>query len=69
VYKRQAVDFQRKGVGKGLIAQVLQHYQVRGFEEIFVQAENEDTHALDFYRRTDPAAEDQATLFSYLLNK
>jgi aminoglycoside 3-N-acetyltransferase I len=47
-----AVDppFQRQGVGRRLIQDLLASAAERGIRVAFVPADNEDTHALDFYR-------------------
>jgi hypothetical protein len=37
----------------------------RGFAELFVEAEADDTDAIEFYRRTDPNREMMAVQFSY----
>jgi aminoglycoside 3-N-acetyltransferase I len=43
---------QRKGIGKMLIAHIKNDCENAGMQEIFVQANIEDSHAIDFYRLT-----------------
>nr|MBI1229890.1 GNAT family N-acetyltransferase [Cytophagales bacterium] len=58
---------QRQGVGKKLIEFTTSYCRERGFEEVFVQAEGIDKHAIDFYRATDPTGEQDVVHFQYLL--
>ncbi|EMR03074.1 GNAT family N-acetyltransferase [Cesiribacter andamanensis] len=44
---------QRQGIGRELMATAIAYAREKGMEEVFVQAEEEDLHALDFYRATD----------------
>jgi aminoglycoside 3-N-acetyltransferase I len=60
-------EFQRKGVGSKLIAFTNHYCKERGFEEVFVQAEQVDDYAIDFYRATGPTREEQVVHFSYHL--
>jgi len=60
--------YQRKGIGRNLIASLKEYCVVRGYKEIFVQAEVEDQHAIDFYRATGGLAE-SVVHFSYTLNQ
>jgi aminoglycoside 3-N-acetyltransferase I len=57
-------EFQRQGVGRALIAALRVAGAAEGISEAFVPADNEDTHALDFYRAVggDPAG---VTMFSF----
>jgi aminoglycoside 3-N-acetyltransferase I len=57
-------DQQRKGVGRALISTLRDAAAAEGIDEIFVPADNEDEHALDFYRSlgADPAA---VTFFTF----
>jgi aminoglycoside 3-N-acetyltransferase I len=41
---------QRRGFGRGLVQELLQGAAALGIGEMFVGADDEDTHALDFYR-------------------
>jgi aminoglycoside 3-N-acetyltransferase I len=43
-------DRQRSGVGRRLIADLRERAAAAGIEVLFVPADNDDTHALDFYR-------------------
>ena len=43
-------DHQRQGVGGRLIQQLRNSAAAAGITEVFVPADNEDSHALDFYR-------------------
>lgn len=58
-------EHQRKGIGKELIAALSRLCKVEGFEEMFVQAEKEDTDALGFYRSTSIDREQEVIQFSY----
>jgi GNAT superfamily N-acetyltransferase len=58
-------SFQGKGYGQALIAHVRKDCLDRGFAELFVEAEADDTDAIEFYRRTDPNREMMAVQFSY----
>lgn len=59
--------YQRKGIGRQLIEFTTEHFRQRGFEEIFVQADQPDVHAVNFYRSTMPTAEEAVIHFYYLL--
>jgi aminoglycoside 3-N-acetyltransferase I len=43
-------DWQRRGVGRLLVAGLREEACSLGLEEMFVPADNDDVHALDFYR-------------------
>lgn len=58
--------YQRKGVGKKLILGITDYCKELDVEEIFVQAEDADEHALDFYRSTG-ALSTKVTHFYYPL--
>ncbi|PRD47996.1 AAC(3)-I family aminoglycoside 3-N-acetyltransferase [Sphingobacterium haloxyli] len=58
---------QRQGLGKELIQQTKVYFKQQGFEEVFVQADNADEYAVDFYRKTYPAQEENVFHFSYFL--
>jgi len=45
------VDHQRKGIGTELVSALRASAAAVGIHDIFVPADNDDTHALDFYRR------------------
>lgn len=55
-----AVDrkWQRRGIGSALMEAVRSHARQTGMEEVFVQADLADQHALDFYRSTGGRAEE-----------
>ncbi|GAB5527782.1 MAG: GNAT family N-acetyltransferase [Roseivirga sp.] len=65
-----AVDssVQRKGIGKKLIAAINHYCTQQGFEEVFVQADKDEDHAVNFYRSTRPTAEEEVVHFYYTLN-
>ncbi|EQA35951.1 FR47-like protein [Leptospira inadai serovar Lyme str. 10] len=60
-------EFQRQGIGKSLIAKTTEYCKEIGMEEVFVQADLADTHAIDFYRSTGATAEN-VIHFYYPLN-
>lgn len=62
-----AVKFHRQGIGKMLIGNIKNHCKEIGIEEIFVQADEEDIHAIEFYRSTGATAE-KVVHFYYPLN-
>ena len=41
---------QRRGIGRQLIARLVADAAATGIDVVFVPADNDDTHALDFYR-------------------
>jgi len=43
-------DHQRRGVGRALLDSLRRHAHDAGINQIFVLADEEDTHALDFYQ-------------------
>ncbi len=60
-------DYQRKGIGKNLIDSFNQDCQANGFEEVFVQADQSEQYAIDFYRSTRPTEEEPVVHFYYTL--
>ncbi|MEM7110294.1 MAG: GNAT family N-acetyltransferase [Bacteroidota bacterium] len=60
-------DHQRRGVGRKLIKATGEFCRKHGFEEVFVQADKVDDHAIDFYRSTLPTEEEQVVHFYYTL--
>ena len=66
-----AVDtrFQRRGIGRQLIAALNEFCAQKGFEEVFVQADKVDEYAIDFYRSTRPTEEEQVVHFYYTLDR
>ena len=59
-------EFQRKGIGRQLINSLKEYCASLRLKEVFVQADLEDRHALDFYRATGGIAE-SVVHFSYEL--
>jgi aminoglycoside 3-N-acetyltransferase I len=57
-------DHQRRGVGRLLVTQLRELARDHGIDDLFVAADNEDTHALEFYRALGGAAS-AVTLFSF----
>ena len=63
-----APDQQRKGIGKKLIAYLLEYCREQGFEDAYVAAEADDEQAVNFYRAT-PAGEGlEVVHFTYTLD-
>ncbi len=62
-------ELQRKGIGKQLISAVNSYCKEQGFEEVFVQADRVDQHAVNFYRSTQPTEEEDVLHFYYSLNE
>ncbi|TAF35754.1 MAG: GNAT family N-acetyltransferase [Cytophagales bacterium] len=58
-------NFQGKGLGKALIAEVCRFCRESGFEDAYVEAESEDKDAVEFYRKTNFTYEMAATHFTY----
>ena len=50
-------EYQRMGIGKGLIQSLKEHCIKKGIKEFFVMAHEEDEHAIEFYRVTGGKAE------------
>lgn len=57
--------YQRMGIGKKLMSALTDYCSKKGFADVFVQAETEDVHAVNFYRTTPVIEELQATQFTY----
>ena len=57
-------DHQRRGIGRQLLAALRTAAAQAGVDELFVPADNEDTHALDFYRAVGGAAA-AVTIFTF----
>ncbi len=57
-------DHQRRGVGRRLVTTLREEAARAGIETVFVPADDEDEHALDFYRALggDPAS---VTIFTF----
>jgi len=62
-------DLQRQGIGMKLMEEMNKFYKGKGIEEVFVQADKIDDHAIEFYRKTNPSTEEQVVHFSYLLHE
>ncbi|MCW3118132.1 MAG: GCN5-related N-acetyltransferase [Chitinophagaceae bacterium] len=60
-------EFQRQGIGKRLISAIKDYCGEIGVEEVFVQAEEIDGYALEFYHSTGATAE-KVVHFYYQLN-
>src|SRR3954447_1133995 len=45
-----AIDHQRHGVGRRLVSTLIDEAAAIGIDVVFVPADDEDTHALEFYR-------------------
>ena len=58
--------FQRLGFGRRLMQAVMEHSQTLGAEEVFVQADDSDLHAIEFYRNSGGIPE-KVTHFNYPL--
>lgn len=59
--------FQRQGIGKMLISGITNYCREIGIEEVFVQADEEDGYAIEFYHSTGATTE-KVVHFSYPLN-
>lgn len=59
-------EYQRQGIGTRLIAALKNYGEKLGHQAIFVQADLEDQHAIDFYRKTGGQSTD-VVHFSYAL--
>jgi aminoglycoside 3-N-acetyltransferase I len=50
-------NYQRMGIGKGLIQRLKEYCTEHGIKEFFVMAHEEDEHAVEFYHATGGRAE------------
>ena len=50
-------EYQRQGIGKGLIQSLKEYCAKHGIKEFFVMAHEEDEHAIEFYHATGGNAE------------
>jgi aminoglycoside 3-N-acetyltransferase I len=57
-------DYQRRGIGRRLMTALREGAASVGIDEMFVPADNDDTHALDFYRALGGAAS-PVTFFTF----
>jgi aminoglycoside 3-N-acetyltransferase I len=55
---------QRKGVGRQLVTELRERAAAAGIRDLFVPADNDDLHALDFYRALGGAAS-AVTFFTF----
>lgn len=62
-------SLQRQGIGRKLISAFTTYCKENDFEEVFVQADKADAHAIDFYRSTAIANEEDVIHFYYTLKK
>lgn len=60
--------YRRLGFGSRLVQAAIDHSKSLGAEEVFVQADNDDIHALEFYHATGGVPE-KVTHFSFTLKK
>jgi aminoglycoside 3-N-acetyltransferase I len=58
------VDRQRRGIGRALVRELLELAAAVGIKTSFVPADDEDTHALEFYRAIGGAAS-PVTFFTF----
>jgi aminoglycoside 3-N-acetyltransferase I len=58
-------EFQRKGIGRKVIAYTNQYCKENNFQLMFIQAEKVDDYAVDFYRSTLPSGEEEVVYFYY----
>ena len=58
------VGHQRRGVGRALIARIRSDAAAVGIGEMWVPADDDDEHALEFYRNTG-ASSQAVTIFTY----
>jgi len=50
-------EYQRRGIGKGLMQRLTAHCIQQGIKEFFVMAHAEDEHAIEFYHATGGESE------------
>lgn len=61
-------EFQRKGAGRELLSALKQYCSLNGIKEMFVEAHEEDQHAVEFYHSTGGQAE-RVIHFNYPLER
>lgn len=61
-------DMQRRRIGTLLMEETIRFFKEKGFEEVFVQADQAEQHAVDFYRSTKPTEEEKVIHFYYCLH-
>jgi aminoglycoside 3-N-acetyltransferase I len=59
------VAYQRKGIGHQLVQAVRKMAYNQDFEDVFVQTEEDDEQAINFYRKTKPDDEMRVLHFTY----
>ena len=57
-------DYQRQGIGRALMTALRQAAAAEGIADLFVPADNDDRHALEFYRRLGGVAA-PVTIFTF----
>jgi aminoglycoside 3-N-acetyltransferase I len=62
-------QYQRQGIGRIIINHIREYFSKLHFEEVFVQADEIDDYALEFYRKTQPTEEEKVRHFYYILHK
>ncbi len=62
-------EFQGKGLGKLLIAEVCKYCKDSEFEDVYVEAESDDIDAVSFYRKTKYSSEMNVVQFTYFFDK
>jgi aminoglycoside 3-N-acetyltransferase I len=62
-------QYQRQGIGRIIINHIREYFSKLHFEEVFVQADEIDDYALEFYRKTQPTEEEKVRHFYYRLHK
>lgn len=60
-----APAYHRQGIGRQLMQFFAEYCRRNGFETAFVQADEEDAHALEFYRATRATRENAVRHFTY----
>lgn len=63
-----AEQYQRLGIGKQLLYHLKTFCAANNLEEMYVQAEAIDRHAINFYRGTNPSSEMEVVHFNYIIN-
>jgi len=61
-------EFQRRGIGRKLIESIKEYCKVNNLESFFVQAHEEDTHALEFYHSAGGLSE-KVVHYTYPMRK
>ena len=63
-----AEQYQRMGIGKELLNHLKTFCAANNLEEMYVQAEAIDRHAINFYRGTNPSSEMEVVHFNYIIS-